>query len=107
MSTALISEATLVLTATGYGLDDRGIEVWGPIVLTTVSFSRRPDRLCGPPNLQSNGCQGFFSLVGKFDGEWSWPLTTNKCRGKKNADLHAHFPISLHGVVLSQLSTLP
>jgi hypothetical protein len=58
----------------------------------------RPGQLWSTPNL-SNGYGG--SLV----GEWSWPLTSNKCRGEENVDLYIHSPIRLHGVVLNSLST--
>jgi hypothetical protein len=32
---------------------------------------------------------------------WSWPLTSNQCRGQENVDLFIHSPIRLHGVVLN------
>jgi hypothetical protein len=35
--------------ATGYGLDDRGVEVRVPVGSRILSSPFRPDRLCGPP----------------------------------------------------------
>jgi hypothetical protein len=45
--------------ATGYGLDNRGVGVLGPVV-SRMFTSYRPDRLWGPPNLLSNGYWGLF-----------------------------------------------
>jgi hypothetical protein len=42
--------------------------------------------------------EGSFS-GGKATGEWSWTLTSNKCRGQENVDLYINFPKRLHGVV--------
>jgi hypothetical protein len=50
------------------------------------------------------GTGGSFS-GGKAAGAWSWPLTSNHCRGQENVDLYIHSPIRLHGVVLNSLST--
>jgi hypothetical protein len=36
---------------------------------------------------------------GKGTWAWSWPLTSNQCRGQENVDLYIHSPIRLHGVV--------
>jgi hypothetical protein len=38
---------------------------------------------------------------GKAAKAWTWPLTSNYCRGQENADLYNHSPIHLHGVVLN------
>jgi hypothetical protein len=46
--------------ATGYGPDDRGIGVRVPVGSRIFSSARRPDRLCGPPNLLSNGYRRLF-----------------------------------------------
>jgi hypothetical protein len=52
------SRDSAVGTATGYGLNDRGVGV-RVSVRTKIFFSpRRPDRLWGPPNLLSNGYRG-------------------------------------------------
>jgi hypothetical protein len=48
---------------------------------------------------------GAFSPRGKAAREWSWPLTSNYCRGQENVNLYIYFPIRLHGVVLNWLST--
>jgi hypothetical protein len=47
-------------TATGYGLDDRGVAVRVPVGSTIFSSSRRPDQLWGPPNLLFNGYRRLF-----------------------------------------------
>jgi hypothetical protein len=41
--------------ATGYGLDDQGVGVRVPVGTRIFNFPCRPDRLCGPPGLLSNG----------------------------------------------------
>jgi hypothetical protein len=52
----LRSRDSVVGIATGYGLDDRGVEVRVPIG-TRIFSSRRPDRLWGPHNLlMGTGC---------------------------------------------------
>jgi hypothetical protein len=45
-------------TATGYGLDDRGVEV--PVGSRIFTSQLRPDRLWGQPNLLANGYRGLF-----------------------------------------------
>jgi hypothetical protein len=57
------SRDSVVGIATGYGLDDRGVEVRVLVGSRIFSSPRRPDRLCGPPNLLSNGYRG-----GSFPG---------------------------------------
>jgi hypothetical protein len=58
--TAIVrSRNTVVGTATGYGLDDRGVGVRVPLGSRMLS-PRGPDRLRGPPNLLSNGYRGLF-----------------------------------------------
>jgi hypothetical protein len=49
------SRDSVVGIATSYGLDGRGVGVRVPVGSRIFSFSRRPDRLWGPPNLLSNG----------------------------------------------------
>jgi hypothetical protein len=46
------------------------------------------------------GTVGYF-FGGKSAGAWSWPLTSDNCRGKKYVDIYLHFPISLRVVVLN------
>jgi hypothetical protein len=41
----------------------------------------------------------------KEAGTWSWPLTSDWCRGQENVKLYVHSPIRLHGIVLNKLST--
>jgi hypothetical protein len=50
--------------ATGYGMDDRGVGVRVPVESIIVTSPCRPDRrLCGPPDLLSNGHRGLFPRV--------------------------------------------
>jgi hypothetical protein len=77
--------------ATGYGLDDRrgGVRVQ---VGSKIIFSPHgSDRLWGSPSLLSNGTVDSFPGR-KAAGAWSWPLTSNWCRGQANLDLYIHSP---------------
>jgi hypothetical protein len=49
-----------VVIATGYGLEDRGVEVRLPVGSRIFCSPPRPYRLWGPPNLLSNGYRGLF-----------------------------------------------
>jgi hypothetical protein len=46
--------------ATGYGLDDRRVEVGVPVGSRIFSSPRRPHRFWGPASLLSNGYRGLF-----------------------------------------------
>jgi hypothetical protein len=61
---------------TDYGLDDRQARVQVPVWSRTAISPCRPDQLCGPPNLLSNGYRVLFPQ-GKAAKAWSWPLTSN------------------------------
>jgi hypothetical protein len=52
------SRGSSVGIATGYGLDDGGVEVRVPVGSRIFSSPCRPDRLWGPPNLLSIGYWG-------------------------------------------------
>jgi hypothetical protein len=52
------------------------------------------------PSSYPIGTGGSFS-GSKATGVWSWPLTSNWCRGQENVNLYIHSPIRLHGVVLN------
>jgi hypothetical protein len=82
-STSLVHLIYIYLTnligagiATGYGLEDGGVGVWVPVGSRIFSSPRRPDRLCGPPNLLDNGYRGLF-LGFLAAGAWSWQLASS------------------------------
>jgi hypothetical protein len=50
---------SVVGKATGYGLDGQGVGERGAVGSRIFFTTCRPDRLCGPPNLLSNGYGGF------------------------------------------------
>jgi hypothetical protein len=54
------SRDSVVGIATGYGLDDREVEVRVPVGSRIFSSPCRPDRLWGSPNLLSNGYRRLF-----------------------------------------------
>jgi hypothetical protein len=58
--TCLGSQDSVVSTAAGYGLDDRGVGVRVPLGSKIYFSPCRPDRLWGPPNLLANGYGGLF-----------------------------------------------
>jgi hypothetical protein len=70
------SRDSSVGTATGYGLDDRGVGVRVPVGTRIFSSTRRPDWFWGSPNLLSNGYLGILP-GGKVAGAWGWPLTSS------------------------------
>jgi hypothetical protein len=52
--------SSAVCIATGYGLQDREVEVRVPVGSRIVATPYRPDQLRGPPNLLSTGYLGLF-----------------------------------------------
>jgi hypothetical protein len=72
----LMSQDSVVGTATGDGLDDRRVGVRVTVGSRIFSSKRRPDQPWGSPSLLSSGTYGFFP-GGKVAGEWSWLLTSS------------------------------
>jgi hypothetical protein len=62
------SRDSAVAIATGYGLDDRGVGIRFPVRSRIFSHPRRPTRLCGPPNLLSDGYRELFPRAVKRPG---------------------------------------
>jgi hypothetical protein len=60
MYTVFIGVGVSVDIATGYGLDNWGIEVWLPAGAGFFSPLQHPDRLWGSPSLLSSGCWGLY-----------------------------------------------
>jgi hypothetical protein len=56
-----MSRDSVVGIATGYRLDDRGVEVRVSVGSRIFSSPRHLDRFWGPPNLLTNGYQGLYS----------------------------------------------
>jgi hypothetical protein len=63
------------------------------------STSSRP--VLGPTQPPIQWVTGGSFLGSKAAGAWSWPLTSNQCRGEECVKLYIHSPISLHGAVLN------
>jgi hypothetical protein len=75
----------------------------GKVKIFLFSTSPRPAEVI--PDSYPMGTGGSFSGA-KAAGAWSWPLTSSYCGGQENIDLHIHFPIRLHDVVLNLLTFL-
>jgi hypothetical protein len=57
---SLRSRDSVVGIATSYRLKEGGVGVRVLVCSRIFSSQHRPDRLCGPPNLLSNGYRGLF-----------------------------------------------
>jgi hypothetical protein len=94
----LESQDSVVVIATGCGLDDEGVRVLVPVGSRIFSSPRCPGRLWGSPSLLSNGYWGLFAQGQSGRGV---KLTTHfqlVPRSRKCGSIH---PICLHGVVLN------
>jgi hypothetical protein len=81
--------------ATGYWLDNREGGVPVPIRSRIFCSPRRP---LGPTQ-PIQWVPGVLSPLVNRPGEWSWPLTSNKYRGKGNVDQYIDSSIRLHVVL--------
>jgi hypothetical protein len=72
--------------------------IFGVVKNVHFSLSCRP--ALGPTKPPIQWVPGSFP-GGKVAVAWSWPLTSNYCRGQENVDLYMHSLICLHGVVLN------
>jgi hypothetical protein len=95
-----MSRESAVGIGTDYWLDDRGVGVRVLVGSRIFTSLCRRDRLCGPPNLLSNGYRGFLprGLSGR-----GVKLTTHLqlvSRSRKYGSIHP-LPTRLHGVVLN------
>jgi hypothetical protein len=87
--------SSMFIRKVGIGLQGYAVSHWAPTTYQNV-YS-----LLKYLNILKSG----LFLGDKVAGAWSWPLTSNYCRGKENTDICIHSAMRLHGVVLSQLST--
>jgi hypothetical protein len=86
--------------ATGYVLDDRGVEFESPkgqdfSLFHIVQTGSGAHPVCSPM-----GTEGSFP-GGKAAGALRWPLTYNYRQDAENVELYIHSPIRHHGVVLN------
>jgi hypothetical protein len=70
--------------------DDRGVGVPSPGKVK--NFLRVFQTGSGAHPASYPMSTGGSSPGGKADGAWSWPLTSNLCRGQENIDPLSHMP---------------
>jgi hypothetical protein len=73
-------------TETGYGLTDRGTGARVLAEARIFTSLRRKNRFWIHSASYPMGTAGTFP-GGKVAGAWSWPLTSNYCRGQEKVDL--------------------
>jgi hypothetical protein len=73
----------IVGIATGYRLDGGGVGVRVAVGSRICSSPSRSDRLCGPPNLLSNGYRGLFIREVKWPGREADHSTLASAEAKK------------------------
>jgi hypothetical protein len=83
-----------------YRQDDKGGGSLSPGGVNNFYFSISSRPALGSTQPPINGYRGLFP-GGKAAGAWSWPHTSNYCRGQENMDLYIHSPIRHHGVMLN------
>jgi hypothetical protein len=99
------SRDSVVGIATGYVPDYRVVGVRVQAGSRIFFFPCRPDRLCGPSSILSNGCRGLFPPVVERLGreaDHSFPASAEV---KKMWIYISTPPTCLHGVMLNWLST--
>jgi hypothetical protein len=93
------SRGSAVAIAPGYGI---GVQISVGTRILTSPY--RPDGSGAHPTSYPVGTESSLFWV-KAVGACSWPLASNCCRGQENLHFYTHFPIRIHGIVLSELST--
>jgi hypothetical protein len=87
---AMIAQSVQLL---GYGLDDRGSRDRFPAGgWEFFSSPSRPERLCGPPSLLSNGYQGLFPWGVKRPGREADHSPPSSAEVKECVELYLHSP---------------
>jgi hypothetical protein len=91
----------IVLVALGYGLDVRGSRV--PFLAGAGNFSlhHRVQNGSGAHPASYPWVPGAFSLGVKRQGREADYSPPSSAEVKERVELHLHFPVRLHGVVLS------
>jgi hypothetical protein len=113
-TTVVSNDSAVGDVATGYGLDDRTVRVRVPVRLRISLLHNVQTGFWARPASYPMATVGAF-LVGKAEGAWNWPPTSNYCQGQQNPYLLPrsrqpiyicfHSTAILHGVVLNYLST--
>jgi hypothetical protein len=80
-----MSRGSSVGIATGYGLDDRRVEVRAPVGSRMLTSPDRPDWLWGPSNLLCNGYRVAVSARVKWQGREADQLVP---RPRKRGSVH-------------------
>jgi hypothetical protein len=79
------SRGSAVCTATGYGLDDRGVGVLVSVDSRIFTFLRRPDQLWNPPSLLTDGLGALSPVVKRLGREADLQLVP---RSRKCESIH-------------------
>jgi hypothetical protein len=98
------SRGSSVSIVSGYGLDDRAIDVRSPAEVRGFFLSLLcPHRLWGPPSLLYNGYRGVLFLGVKRGRDVTLTTHPIKCRGRKWVGAIPPLPLRLHRCVVGLL----